>query len=369
MHSNLALTLGARVPLSSEQAHYLTNVMRILKKRKNNRQQQQSSAKDSDDDVTTGRDCIRIFNGKHGEWLAKVHESPQQQSESSISGKGRSRKRGRQSEEISLVAECILQLRTQDYNEDERPWILFVPLKKQPRMKIMIEKCTELGVGRLIPVASDRMEGGASLALLGPNTNEGNPDIPDVGLDNQRENHSSNIRFDKLQIQTMEASEQCERLDIPMITNDACLTQRESSQNKLWEIQDILKQWCCDWEESQHLNEDRDVDNSGDRLEHSGARVLLICRERGAGGYANGGKARVVPVLQALHDNRQVSFLVGPEGGWSAEEEIMFDEICVKYDGKDSAPVQCVSLGSSVLRAETASMMAVGAWALVNDSQ
>ena len=46
----------------------------------------------------------------------------------------------------------------------------------------------------------------------------------------------------------------------------------------------------------------------------------------------------------------------------------MFDEVCSKYIGMKDAPVQCVSLGSNVLRAETASMLAIGAWSLMNDS-
>ena len=83
----------------------------------------------------------------------------------------------------------------------------------------------------------------------------------------------------------------------------------------------------------------------------------MICRERGNGDDA-------VPVLQALHRNERVSFLVGPEGGWSADEEELFDDVCSKFADQDASPVRCVSLGSSVLRAETACLMAVGAWAL-----
>ena len=101
-------------------------------------------------------------------------------------------------------------------------------------------------------------------------------------------------------------------------------------------------------------------------------RVLLICRERGGSGPDGGGGA-VVPVLRALRGNDRVAFLVGPEGGWSAEEESFFDEICSVYGGGGgggaAAPVRCVSLGPSVLRAETACMVAVAAWALTNDSR
>lgn len=85
----------------------------------------------------------------------------------------------------------------------------------------------------------------------------------------------------------------------------------------------------------------------------------MICVERGS--------ERVVPVLQALRENNRVAFLVGPEGGWSAVEERTFDEICSQYDGMGESPVRCVSLGSSILRAETACLLVVGAWALLND--
>ena len=118
------------------------------------------------------------------------------------------------------------------------------------------------------------------------------------------------------------------------------------SIDELTNIQDIVKQWCVDWDEKKEK------------------RVLLICRERGDYGQDDDG-ARIVPVLQALNDNKHVSFIIGPEGGWSQDEEDLFDKVCSEYSGMQNGPVQCVSLGSSVLRAETASMLAVGAWSLL----
>lgn len=349
--SNNKMQENARIPLSQDQIHYLTNVMRILKKRNNNsirRQKQQSNSED-EEDINISRDCIRIFNGEDGEWLARVHDvSSQQQSGSestNVSGKSRSKKTSRsrkQREDASLIAECIVQLRTQDYNKDDRPWIMFVPLKKQHRMKNMIEKCTELGVGRLIPVSSDRMEGGAAFALLGSKNNH-DPNIDMIyGGTNNEELRS------KLVLQAIEASEQCERLDIPIISTDLGCQGDNGSIDELTNIQDIVKQWCVDWEEKKE------------------SRVLLICRERGDRGEdVDEGRARIVPVLQALNDNKHVSFIIGPEGGWSQDEEDLFDKVCSEYSGMQNGPVQCVSLGSSVLRAETASMLAVGAWSLL----
>lgn len=353
MRGKVTLSTGSMVPLLPEQTHYLIKVMRIMNNRRMNRRQQRSCEVDNEA-------RIRIFNGEDGEWLAKVHLSiPGHELESSVKSKNRGKRNGRSHNgrggDDSLVAECILQLRAQDYADDDRPWVLFVPLKKQPRMKIMIEKCTELGVGRLISVASDRMEGEASAALLGIRGD-------DIFKGDQADDNK--LRIDKLEIQAIEASEQCERLGIPIITCDLGLSLHEKSSGELLTIRDVVEEWCRAWE----AEEGRDVAKSIDQVDafkivskRNTRRVLLICRERGHGG-------EVVPVLQALHDNKRVSFLVGPEGGWSANEEELFDEICSKYAGQDESPVQCVSLGSSVLRAETACLMAVGAWTLMEKS-
>ena len=319
IQQSIKIAAGARIPLSSDQSHYLANVMRIFKKRKGNRRQQHQESINIDDtnDISTSssRDCIRIFNGNDGEWLARVNDiSSQSDSTTNVRGKKAARSR-KQKEDASLVAECFLQLRTQDYKKDDRPCIMFVPLKNQQRLKNMIEKCCEMGAGQFVAVSSDRMEGGAAM----------------------------NMRFDKLELQAVEASEQCERLDVPLISTS-------SDDGTLKDVKDLVSQW--------------DSDMEGQSKE----RILLICRERGSSEDVNGGRSKVIPILQALKDNRRVSFLIGPEGGWNNEEEEMFDDVCSKYDGMKDAPVQCVSLGSNVLRAETASMLAVGAWSLMNDS-
>jgi 16S rRNA (uracil1498-N3)-methyltransferase len=55
-----------------------------------------------------------------------------------------------------------------------------------------------------------------------------------------------------------------------------------------------------------------------------------------------------------------VAFLVGPEGGWSPDEEQRFDDMAKRNPEK----IHCVSLGTSVLRAETAAMTAIAAYSL-----
>lgn len=352
MRNKRALSTGAMIHLLPEQAHYLVKVMRIMSSRRiTNRQQPRSTDCAADNEAR-----IRIFNGIDGEWLAKVHALTSRDDEYSESLKKRGKKVVRSPNERrggdSLVAECIIQLRAQDYNDDDRPWIMFVPLKKQPRMKIIIEKCTELGVGRLIPVASDRMEGEASISLLGSS-----------GNDSQNNN---DLRIDKLELQSIEASEQCERLGIPMITCDMGLSLCGKLNGDLWKVRDVVENWCREWEAQKETNGVAKLGDQNDTLgmttKQNARRVLLICRERGSG-------EDTVPVLKALHVNKKASFLVGPEGGWSANEEKLFDEICSKYAGQDETPVRCVSLGISVLRAETACLMAVGAWMLTETSE
>ncbi|KAK1737161.1 rRNA methyltransferase, RsmE family, partial [Skeletonema marinoi] len=335
-HSVATLTAGASIGLSQEQTHYLTKVMRLLKKKR-------QKSTDDNNDVTVDRDCIRIFNGCDGEWLAKVHVLEQNGDESTSDGNKNKRKR-RQSRQgdITLVAECIHQLRMQDIDKDAaRPWLLFAPLKKQSRMKLLMEKCTELGTGRIIPVVSDRTEGSAVLSLLGSAALE-----TDQVYGTKRSSSDNDMSFEKLEMQAIEASEQCERLSIPCISKDVGLPlPDEGLGSALWRVQDVVEQWAGGWEEQK--------------------RVLLICRERCSEENVSDGKAIVLPLLHALHSNIQVAFLVGPEGGWSVEEEALFDGICSKYNNEDGAPVKCVSLGTSVLRAETASILATGAWALV----
>jgi RsmE family RNA methyltransferase len=184
------------------------------------------------------------------------------------------------------------------------------------------------------------MDGEALTSLLGSR-----------GDDVFQENNDS--RIDKLELQAIEASEQCERLGIPTISCDIGFSLDDKSSGGLLTVRDVLEQWCR--EGVKKSSDQNDPFNITTNI--STRRVLLICRERGNGDDA-------VPVLQALHRNERVSFLVGPEGGWSADEEELFDDVCSKFADQDASPVRCVSLRSSVLRAETACLMAVGAWAL-----
>lgn len=281
----------------------------------------------------------------------------------------------------SLVAECVVRIREQDtVGDDARPWVIFVPLRKRDRTKFMIEKCTKIVAGRMMPISSDRMMAvGESSSMI--MSSVGPPTIRDRVRDRDRDNDDDAVvdavavRLDKLEAQSIEASEQCERLDVPMITRCAALLSLNdggpSSRDGLWTVRDFLSKWCSEWEE-RGIDADggmvltREIPTTTTPTTTTRKRVLLICRERGSGSDG------VVPVLRALRENDRVAFLVGPEGGWSAEEEGHFDDVCSEYDDggeNGDSPVRCVSLGASILRAETACMVAVSAWALSKDSR
>ena len=102
-------TLGEAqsVPLNKDQAHYIFSVMR----------------------KSIG-ETILIFNGNNGEWEASIEE---------ISKK-------------SGVLLCINQTKPQIMPPDL--WLFFSPLKKV-RTDFIVEKATELGVAKIIPVQTE----------------------------------------------------------------------------------------------------------------------------------------------------------------------------------------------------------------------
>ena len=130
------LEAGARFELPREQAHYLTNVLRL--------------------GVT---DELRVFNGRDGEWRARVSDA--------------SRKK--------VVIYIVDQLRASEPCPDI--WLCFAPVRKH-RNAFILEKATELGVARLQPVITERTQ-------------------------------HAKLRIDKMHSQIIEAAEQTERLDLP----------------------------------------------------------------------------------------------------------------------------------------------------------
>ena len=124
--------------LEKRKAHYLLNVMRCA----------------------VG-DRIAIFNGEDGEWEALLTE-----------GAG-----------LRASAECTALLSEQ--NELPDVWLLFAPLKKS-QTDFAVEKATELGVERILPVTTDRTV-------------------------------TKRISIDRLEAVATEATEQCGGMAVPAI--------------------------------------------------------------------------------------------------------------------------------------------------------
>jgi 16S rRNA (uracil1498-N3)-methyltransferase len=102
------LCAGAKIVPGESQAHYLLRVMR---------------ARDGD--------CVRLFNGKDGEWRARISEVTRR----------------------SCTLICDRQMADQDRAPDL--WLAFAPIKKTPA-EYLVQKATELGAALLLPVVTER---------------------------------------------------------------------------------------------------------------------------------------------------------------------------------------------------------------------
>ena len=144
------LFVGQNVICDEKQSHYLLNVMRL---------------KIGDE--------IYVFNGKDGEYCAKIESVYKKTCELSVS-----KKYG-------------------EYVQSPDVWLLFAPLKKD-NTDFVVEKATELGVRRLIPIITE---------------------------------YTSNLkpRTERLKLQVIEASEQCRRQDIPEVSEAETLQKTISS--------------------------------------------------------------------------------------------------------------------------------------------
>ena len=187
----------------------MTTVLRLNNKRRGGRRSRGGKS--------TTRDIpkFRVFNAQSGEWLCDMLDDDDDDDSnknhlrnndndklSNTGGNGNNNrlKKEKKNRDI-IVAHCTTLLRppiitkiSNNNNDDNAsslssssssssPIILFAPIKK-PRVKFMIEKCTELGAANFGMVQSEY-------------TNE-------KGM-------STVMNVDKLKIQAIEAAEQCER--------------------------------------------------------------------------------------------------------------------------------------------------------------
>ncbi len=203
-------------------------------------------------------DEVALFNGRDGEWRARLAcDGPRRCTLRAV--------------ERLRAQQCALDL-----------WLGFAPVKR-PHIDLIVTKATELGAARLMPVLT-------------------------------RFTVVDRINARRLRARTIEAAEQCGRLDLPA------------------------------------LDEPVDLDSFLAKLN---GRPVLWADESG-GGQAF---SRVLDPMPA----GPVVLLVGPEGGFSDEERAH-----LRY----FAGAAAVSLGPRTLRAETAAIAMLTLWqALAGDWQ
>jgi len=130
---------GQTVPLDRDQAHYLFGVMR-----------QQAGGR------------VALLNGRDGEWTSEITQA------------------GKRGGELT----CLGQTKPLQMPPDL--WLVFAPIKKA-RTDFIVEKATEMGAAKIIPVQTDFT-------------------------------NSDRIRQDRLQAHAVEATEQCGGTYVPQVT-------------------------------------------------------------------------------------------------------------------------------------------------------
>jgi len=345
------------IKLSMEQTHFLTKVMRFFKKNKKNKTYLNTITTTTGGEIDINQ-CVRVFDGINGEWLAQIIDPSTTQSYP------KKRPQKASIHQDALEAVCMIQLRQQEEeysNEikwvDSSPWVLFAPIKKQ-RAKLLVEKCTELNTGLFCTIVTDHTDSSSLTACIGNYSD--NNDSTQVMFQERKSKISKSAVIEKLPLIACEAAEQSERLTVPAFVYSL----ESNNSNEQSVSQEYNRQ-------PMNINSLLDSLDSSPLFQN---RSLLVCRERIHPG--------VVPILKAfdiiyqntssIQENKMnrckgVAFLIGPEGGWSQHENDLFDAYNSKYP--DSL-MMCVSLGSNmVLRAETAAITAVGCYAIWSDIQ
>jgi 16S rRNA (uracil1498-N3)-methyltransferase len=218
------LAEGAALTLEGPPANYLAVVLRLA-----------------------AGDRVKLFDDRSGEWLAEISEA--------------SRKR--------VTLRLVERLRERESVPDL--WLLFAPIKRG-RIDWLVEKATELGVARLVPVLT-------------------------------RRTMVERVNVERLRAHVVEAAEQCERTALPELAEPAKLA-------------DLLRSWPPE-------------------------RILYFADEEGG-----------APLSAAAAPGR-AALLIGPEGGFTAEERAAIRAV---------PQARPVSLGPRILRADTAALAAIALW-------
>ena len=223
------------VVCDEKQSHYLLNVMRLKI-----------------------NDEVYAFDGKNGEFCCLIEKTDKKKCE------------------LRVVSKY------NDFVKSSDLWLLFSVLKKD-NTDFVIEKATELGVGKIIPVITDFTS-------------------------------NSKPRTERLKLLAIEASEQSRRQNVPQI--DECI-----------ELRNLLSNW----------DQSRKLIYLDESLKSESAKSQM--------------PKCIAPA----------AVLVGPEGGFSEKELEILRSLDYAYG---------VSLGKTILRAETAAISAISLWqAIVGDWQ
>jgi 16S rRNA (uracil1498-N3)-methyltransferase len=159
---------------------------------------------------------------------------------------------------------CVTQTRAAQRGDPL--WLAFAPLKHDP-MTFLIEKATELGATNLQPILTERT-------------------------------NTQRINLERLQKNAIEAAQQCERLDMPIIHKPLALG------------------------------------------------IFLQKLPEDVHWYAAIERADKSQVKRAVRVNYPAGFIIGPEGGWSESEKLILKTRTTN-----------ISLGKNILRAETAALV------------
>lgn len=215
LYTHLPLNMEEAVVLTDEQVHYLYHVMR-----------------------RAVGDEFLLFNGKDGEWLGRAEVLTKRQG----------------------IIRLVHQTREQEVTQGA---VLAMALIKKDNFDLVLQKATELGVRKIIPLITERTV-------------------------------VSKLNMERAKHILIEAAEQCERLDVPEITEPVLF--------KTFLAMDV------------------------------GQKVYLSERGQTKG---------------VFDQNSSVCFIVGPEGGWSLSEVQAFERM---------EEVKALNLGRLILRAETAAI-------------
>ena len=228
LYTDQLLNPNNHITLTDKQCHYIKNVMRLGK-----------------------NEFIRLFNGKEGEWLAKIIKIE------------------KKNILLSLEKKICEQTKCADL------WLLFAPIKKD-KLNILVQKSTELGVTSFIPIKTERT-------------------------------NIKNINIDNLQQNAIEASQQSERLEIPIVQEEK-------------KLKELVQLWPND-------------------------RCLLYCDER---------NLKAMGIITTMNKIKKKftkwSVIIGPEGGFSSIEKEIILNLKNAY---------AISLGKRILRSDTAATVVI----------